>query len=656
MLWDSVDVRVVTERVSDLPSRIETYLARKGLSATRQEKQASETHIVAETPQRAFWSLCMNNLPQLIDWHLKAVPKGTEVRVEFGWRPDYTRKYFLLVSALFLISGYLSGAARSKDAILPFLSTAVLLATAGIGIVTRLTESTAYDALIDGFYSELRGQRGPEVVINKFLGPPYSLEILISIVAAAAMGILRHAMTPLGVLLFVAVAIFLIAPALALLFCACRSRSLSRRSVFVAFGLMAQGRMFLYAGVGAALVATWRLAELGGQSGASAAVALGSGGILLCPTIAFLLFYVAGAGEAINELRTTGDAFRQEIAVALPQPLTQRERFLERIFPVSVLFIWGGLTLINLCALGLFLLIGRFALTGLYGIPRSAYLPDSALGFYKLILAESRFDGLAIARLSAWIYLIPLLFLLLEIGRRKIRKMRQPSRSAAGILPAERDVSRALDAICKYAGVPRPYLVVVDSAFIQASTGHRTLLDSRPCLQLTSGAAQLLSSEEMQALLAHEVGHLKNDVLRFRLLNALSNLTVWGNGFLAVLFDSFKVEFLADEFAVGYLRELGMSPVVLQRLLIKMEANNSLQPSHGGTGAGSPLCIVDDFGREMPSLSLSDQRGPVAKTRKLLDIFVELYFGDRVLSYFHPSLRDRLDRIASITSTNAAAA
>lgn len=162
-------------------------------------------------------------------------------------------------------------------------------------------------------------------------------------------------------------------------------------------------------------------------------------------------------------------------------------------------------------------------------------------------------------------------------------------------------------------------------------------------LVLTERALREFSGGTLEALLAHEMWHLKNHGLKQAVLTLASDWTFFGYGALAALQNSRKMEFEADEFAVKWCLGHDIPAKALSDVLFKMEferARASALGHHRPLGISLP-CMRPGFGSLVGPISASWVKQYLAK----LSLFHELYFLGRVASYVYPSRKEREDRI-----------
>ena len=98
------------------------------------------------------------------------------------------------------------------------------------------------------------------------------------------------------------------------------------------------------------------------------------------------------------------------------------------------------------------------------------------------------------------------------------------------------EFSRAADAIkniSEFAMVKPPFFRMVDTEAIHARVEIPFIPGFRPALVLSTGAVKRLSAEQLEAILAHEIGHIsKGHVFKFAVAAFLSRWTFVGEGFL----------------------------------------------------------------------------------------------------------------------------
>jgi heat shock protein HtpX len=201
----------------------------------------------------------------------------------------------------------------------------------------------------------------------------------------------------------------------------------------------------------------------------------------------------------------------------------------------------------------------------------------------------------------------------------------------AATTPAEQLLVDVVDEMAIAAGVPRPRLFIIDDPDPNAfSTGRDPASAS---IAVTTSLLALCSRDELQAVIAHEMGHIKNfDVRLMTLLATLVGVVaIMSHGLRRIMFQtsggsrssklgpiyvlvfivwfvswliapiltqlialavSRKREYLADAMAAQFTR----NPAALASALRKIEQPDA--PKSAITGGAAHLCIADPLGRD----------------------------------------------------------
>jgi heat shock protein HtpX len=202
--------------------------------------------------------------------------------------------------------------------------------------------------------------------------------------------------------------------------------------------------------------------------------------------------------------------------------------------------------------------------------------------------------------------------------------------------PEEQQLVNVVEEMAIAAGIPKPRVYVIDDPDPNAFATGRDEKDS--CVVVTSALLSLCSRDELQAVIAHEMGHIKNlDVRLMTLLAALVGaVALMSNGMGRMLFrggfgraseDEAKDlgrafplvlalwllswvlapivtqlmalgvsrdrEYLADAMSAQFTR----NPLALASALQKIGASDA--PSSVIKGGAAHLCIADPLGRGM---------------------------------------------------------
>jgi len=239
-------------------------------------------------------------------------------------------------------------------------------------------------------------------------------------------------------------------------------------------------------------------------------------------------------------------------------------------------------------------------------------------------------------------------------------------------------------ALATAAHIPTPRIGVADIAIPNAFAFGRGIKDGRICV--TSGIMNLLSDEELRAVLGHEMSHIKNrDVLTITLLSVIPMILyriAWqllffgdrrdrnssGGGTvlvgvvaflfyfitnLLVLYASRIREYFADKGSV----DLGNRPAALASALYKLVYGSARMPKEAlkdvegmkAFFANDPSRAAKDF-NDLRNLDI-DGSGEISPSELavLTNKNVKLGFGDKVMELMstHPNMLKRIKRLSS---------
>ncbi len=141
----------------------------------------------------------------------------------------------------------------------------------------------------------------------------------------------------------------------------------------------------------------------------------------------------------------------------------------------------------------------------------------------------------------------------------------------------------------------------------------------KPIIELSRGAVDLLDFNELKAVIAHELGHIKSGIRKVEILKLLSSLGLFPNYYLTLCINWPKYETDADNFAI----EVTRNPKALKTALIKIST------------AG-----LDFSERKLSNHSLGVKYHNVKRS-------ISFFFGEGLLGYTHPHLSHRLAAIDS---------
>lgn len=243
------------------------------------------------------------------------------------------------------------------------------------------------------------------------------------------------------------------------------------------------------------------------------------------------------------------------------------------------------------------------------------------------------------------------------------------------------ELRQTVEKLAVKASIPTPRIGISRIAIPNAFAFGRSIKDGRVCV--TQGIMGLLNKDELQAVLGHEMTHLKNrDVLTITLLSVIPMILyriAWqflfygdrrdkGQGSAAlvglvalifyfvtnllVLYASRIREYFADRGSV----DLGNNPSSLATALYKLVYGSARMPKDElKTAEGMKAFFINDPSRaltelrDLRELDL-DRSGAISPNEldALQKRVVKLNFGDKVMEIFstHPNMLKRIKRLS----------
>lgn len=161
------------------------------------------------------------------------------------------------------------------------------------------------------------------------------------------------------------------------------------------------------------------------------------------------------------------------------------------------------------------------------------------------------------------------------------------------------------------------------------------------CIFISEGCLKF-TQLEMEGLIAHEIYHAKQHTLKWYLMKLLSDYSLFGGGFLAVASNSYYNELKADEYAISWLvRNNGSIDAYINSLIMLSSLRSVFERKHHGLN----LVSEDPITKEK---ELFTNGSILNKIRMNINILLDVYFSDEILSYIHPSLEERRNRLKEI--------
>ncbi|HEC66927.1 MAG TPA: hypothetical protein ENI23_16755 [bacterium] len=199
----------------------------------------------------------------------------------------------------------------------------------------------------------------------------------------------------------------------------------------------------------------------------------------------------------------------------------------------------------------------------------------------------------------------------------------------------------------------------MDSPNIIAETKYLGFPIFKNILIVSEGAWNELDNkeDELDILLAHEIWHIKKHTLIRRILCFLSDYSLFGNGFLALLQNSFQIEKEADDFAIKWIvkkhqdkdRAIGLLKSLLESIEVTNWKNTIFQP---GVSFNFSMFKKDSCRNDF--LKIFNKSSRIQKAKINLKLLQQMYFGEEIQSYFHPSNSQRVDWVQEKYGTDEA--
>jgi len=241
----------------------------------------------------------------------------------------------------------------------------------------------------------------------------------------------------------------------------------------------------------------------------------------------------------------------------------------------------------------------------------------------------------------------------------------------------EPELHQTIENLAKKAGLPKPRIGISASPVANAFAFGRWKSDGRVCV--TQGILKLMSKKELEAVLGHEISHLKNRDVVFMTIISVIPLIAWylawstmfsrdDRGSLAILGIFAFVIYFITNFLVMYasrIREyyadagsvqLGHKPHDLASALYKLVYSSARMPKQAIKQVeGVKAFFANDISRahheimELQQLDL-DKSGHIDEheLNQFKEKHLKLGFGDKLMEAFstHPNMLKRIKKLS----------
>lgn len=257
--------------------------------------------------------------------------------------------------------------------------------------------------------------------------------------------------------------------------------------------------------------------------------------------------------------------------------------------------------------------------------------------------------SITFSKVIIFIYTLPLFWILFKIGEKKINTYLDNIKEfRSNWLRVDNDRKNLLE-LCNDIAlankVQPPNIIVIPSIVPKMETKYIGFPYFKSYILITEGCLKF-TDYEIAGLLAHEIHHIKYHSFKWRLLNLMSDYTLFGNGFLAVITNSYLKELEADERAIRWLQKQKMPLSNFVNALQIMAVSATLDEievtsPRGGSRKEKDIRVCFKWIKLF-----------FGRLRNNANTVVEIYFGNQILSYIHPTLEDRIKRIQVMVNSS----
>jgi heat shock protein HtpX len=209
---------------------------------------------------------------------------------------------------------------------------------------------------------------------------------------------------------------------------------------------------------------------------------------------------------------------------------------------------------------------------------------------------------------------------------------------------------RIVDQVAQMAGVPRPRVYIIDSDSPNAFATGRD--PQHAAVAVTTGIMRILSERELAAVLAHELGHVRNrDTLTMTIVATLAGaITMLAHlGQLALMFGGFGRRD-DDEGANPFVALLMIIVAPIAAALIQLAISRAREFEADATGARishDPLALAS----ALEKLAAGEAVRPLNPPPATAHLFIVNPFGDdgwQKLFMTHPPIPERVARLRAM--------
>ncbi|MGB9937557.1 MAG: zinc metalloprotease HtpX [Methanobacterium sp.] len=201
--------------------------------------------------------------------------------------------------------------------------------------------------------------------------------------------------------------------------------------------------------------------------------------------------------------------------------------------------------------------------------------------------------------------------------------------------------------LAQNAGIPKPKVAIVENATPNAFATGRS--PKKAVVAVTTGILNLLNRDELEGVIAHELGHVKN---RDILLSAIA-ATIAGAIFIIADYARFFAIFGGGDEEGGIMGVIAMSIIApIAAIMVQLAISRSREYKADESGAqisGKPWALADALNK----LQMDISARPMDANPATAHMFIANPFGGKGKSLFnlfstHPPMEERIKRLEEL--------
>ena len=676
------DIRLIDGDIISAAKAIKEYLPSVGYKIDHDNIKQNSADIGASNIHRSVLKLYFSNKPQIVHCHLqKKSDKQIQIEIKCDLFRNFRIFYYFCLGLLLIgcsifitLSSTYNFNSSNPSTLLDLypsyglmLFMAFLFFVLSVAFYMRSISTFPYDNFIIQFYESFI-QKGfvnkHDIRVGHSFPDMWKVLFLLSLFIAGHIlffgfdpGIFKH--TFIG--LFLAGALATIGVLITLLYIMHSRPSIKARMVFVLAGFSLCRPIMFYCCPPIVLSVAGDIEHIfGGLYGTEYAQQYIFIGSAIYAIVLIVILVIAGA-SLVDSIQLPIRLVMQTNNFSTTHPASLYHQSLQPentsyLFNSIVTFLWLVFLVVKLLGLYFSFTIFEKTLFGQNHIFNSElailFFENTELVFAVLLQSKIGASGtMLFHRVAMLVYSIPMIIFLFLVLRKNLGSMlveysllgTQSEKYAA----IKKQLTEKAERICNFADIRLPVIKVMDSPNIIAQTKYLGFPIFKNVLVVSEGAWNELNSKEgeLDVLLAHEIWHIKKHTLTRRILCFISDYSLFGNGFLALLQNSFQVEKEADDFAIKWIaqkhQDKDTASGLLKSLLERIEETTWINSiSQSGNSLNFSMFKEDSYRSDF--LKKFNNSSKIQKAKINLKLFYQIYFGEEIQSYFHPSISQRI--------------